>query len=161
MLMFKNALLGGLVVSMMVLGGCEKAADQQQKVNTAQNEANDKIIEASKEVQQKVNTAQAEADKKIADAQATFLKMREDYRHKVSENLIELDKKVSDLEAKALKEKAKAKDELEARAKQVRAQRVEFEKHVKDVETATAATWDDMKTKLDKEWDDLKALADK
>src|SRR5688572_23656344 len=80
MFMRKNALLG-CVVSLMLIGGCEKASDQQQKVNTAQNEANNKIVEASKEAQQKVNSAQAEADKKIADANAKFMKMREDYRH--------------------------------------------------------------------------------
>ena len=161
MFMRTKSMLGSVVVSLMLIGGCEKASDQQQKVNTAQNEANDKIVEASKEAQQKVNSAQADADKKIAEAQAKFMKLREDYRHDVSQNLIDLDKKVAEMEAKALKEKAKVKDELETRAKQVRAQRVEFEKHVNDLETATADTWDGMKAKLDKEWDDLKTLANK
>jgi hypothetical protein len=160
--MTRNSLWSSLLVSVLIVGaqGCEKAADQQEKAATAQNQANEKIIEASKEAQDKVNAAQSEADKKIADANATFKKMREDYRHKASEDLIELDKKVADLEARALKEKAKVKDELEARAKQVRAQRAEFEQHLNNLETATATTWDEMKVKLDKEWEDLKSLAD-
>jgi hypothetical protein len=159
--MTRQLLVGGFLTSFMLIGGCEKAADQQQKAVEAQNKANDKIVEASKEAQQKVNNAQAEADKKIADAQASFNTMREDYRHKVQAELIELDKKVADLEAKALKEKAKAKDELESRAKQIRAAKTTFEQHMQGLETATATTWDDAKAKLDKEWSELKAMADK
>ena len=48
----------------------------------------------------KVNAARAEEDKKVAEAQASFLKIREDYRHKVTEDLVGVDKDIAELEAK-------------------------------------------------------------
>ena len=141
--------------------GCNKAADEQQKATNAQVEANQKIVEANQEADKKANEAQADADKKIADAQANFLKMREDYRHDTTQNLVDLDKKIADLEAKSKTATGKKKADLDVQLGQIRTQREAFANDWKNLETASAATWDATKTRLDKEWTDLKSMVDR
>ncbi len=139
---------------------CDKAADEQKKANEAQAKANEKIGEVAREAEEKIKLAQAEADKKIAEAQAGFMKLREDYRHSTNEGLVDLDKKIADMGVKAKKSKAKAKTELDIKVKQVAAARDAFVTDYKEIETATAVTWDATKARLDKQWADLKALSD-
>jgi len=141
--------------------GCDKAADDQNKANAAQAEADKKIADAKKEAADKSNNAQAEADKKIAAAEGDFGKRREDYRHKVQTDLIDLDKKIDVLEAKSKTATGKAKVDIDANLPQIRTRRAAFAQDMKAVDTSTAITWDDMKTRVDKEWTDLKALVDK
>jgi hypothetical protein len=156
----KTHALAAAVLSLVFASSCDKAADQQQKANEAQAKANEKIADVAGEAEQKIKNAQAEADKKIAEAQAAFMKMREDYRHSTTEAMVDFDKKVSDLEAKATKSKAKAKTDLELKVKQLKAGRESFMAEYKNLETASAVTWDETKAKLDKQWNELKAAVD-
>src|SRR5450432_1516194 len=151
--------LGSLVLALA--GGCDKAADEQQKAVNAQATANDKIIQANQEADQKANSAQADADKKIAEAQASFLKMREDYRHDTTTKLVDLDQKIAELDAKSKTAKGNTKADLDARLLQIRAQRDAFANDWKSIEVASAVTWDSTKARLDKEWSDLKTLVDR
>ncbi len=151
----------GLALALVLAGGCDKAADEQQKATNAQLQANQKIVEANQEADRKAAAAQAEADKKIADAQASFLKMREDYRHDTTGKLVDLDHKIADLEAKSKTSSGKKKADLDAQLTQIRAQRATFADDWKQLETASAATWDSTKARLDKEWTDLKSLVDR
>jgi hypothetical protein len=151
----------GLALTLALATGCDKAADEQQKANNAQAEANTKITSAKMEGDEKAKAAQAEADKKIAAAEGDFGKRREDYRHKLNSDLVDLDKKIGVLEAKAKTATGKAKADLDARLAQIRTRRAAFDTNVKTVETSTAITWDDTKTRIDKEWTDLKNLVDK
>ena len=128
-----------LTLTLACATGCDKAADDQNKANAAQ----------------------AEADKKIATAEGDFGKRREDYRHKVQTDLIDLDKKIDILEAKSKTATGKAKVDLDANLAAIRTRRTAFAQDMKGVDTATALTWDDMKTRVDKSWTDLKALVDK
>jgi cell division septum initiation protein DivIVA len=48
-----------------------------------------------------VKNAQAEADKVIGEAQASFDKLREDYRHRVASDLVDVDRRIDLLSAKA------------------------------------------------------------
>lgn len=148
------------VVCALSLTACDKAADEQKKANEAQAKANEKIGEVAREAEEKIKQAQAQADKKIAEAQAAFMKLREDYRHSTNEQLVELDKKIADIEVKAKKSKAKAKTELDLKVKQTRAARDAFVTDYKEIETATAVTWDETKARLDKQWADVKAMSD-
>ena len=141
--------------------GCNNAAHEQEKAVAAQTKANEAIVEANQEANQKANQAQADADRKIADAQASFLKMREDYRHDTTTKLVDLDHKISDLEAKSKTSTGKAKAELEAQLTQIRARREAFSNDWKSIETASAATWDATKNRLDKEWNDLKSMVER
>ena len=148
--------------AVLALGaGCNKAADEQQKATNAQVEANQKIVEANQEADQKANKAQADADQKIAAAQADFLKLREDYRHNTTANLVDLDKKIADLEAKSKTATGKKKADLDAELSQIRTQREAFANDWKQIETASATTWDATKNRLDKEWTDLKSAVDR
>src|SRR5450432_3653954 len=151
--------LGSLLLALA--GGCDKAADEQQKAVNAQTTANDKIIQANQEADQKATSAQADADKKIAAAQASFLKMREDYRHETTTNLVDLDKKISELEAKEKTATGKKKADLDVQLGQIRAQREAFASDWKSIETASATSWDATKSRLDKEWADLKGMVDR
>jgi hypothetical protein len=149
-------LLGAL--SVLSFAACETARDQQEKANEAQAEADQKVAEANRDANAKTNEAQAEADKKIADAQATFAKMREDYRHDVNAKLVDLDKKIADLEAKVKTEtSAQKRTELEAKLTDIRASRDSFATEYRSVETASASTWDDVKKRIDKSLNDLES----
>jgi uncharacterized protein (DUF3084 family) len=161
--MTRFSMLAAAVLSVLLTAACDKdkAMEEQNKANTAQNVATDKAAEANKEADQKIRNAQAEADKKIAEAQADFLKMREDYRHKTTTDLVDLNKKVEELDAKAKTANGKSKADLEAALKQIRSSRDAFAADYKSIETASATTWDATKVRLDKEWTDLKALVDK
>jgi hypothetical protein len=140
---------------------CNNASDEQKKMNAARTEADDKIGTAVKEADQKVRNAQQEEDKKVAEAQASFMKIREDYRHMTTVNLVELDHSVNDLEAKAKQSNGKVRTDLDASLKQIHADRGAFQTDYMSLEAATASTWDEAKTRLDKEWTHLKTLVDK
>ena len=150
-----------LALTLTCVVGCDKAADDQNKANAAQAEADKKIADAKKEAADKSNNAQAEADKKIAAAEGDFGKRREDYRHKLQTDLIDLDKKIDNLEAKSKTATGKAKTDLDANLTTIRARRTTFAADMKALDTSTAVTWDDTKTRVEKEWTDLKALVDK
>ena len=156
----KPLVAAAAVCSLLLASSCDKAADEQKKANEAQAKANEKIAEVSRDAELKIKSAQADADKKIAEAQAAFMKMREEYRHSTTTGMVDLDKKVSDMEAKAAKSRAKAKADLQLKVKQVKAAREAFLADYKELETASAQTWDATKAKLDKQWADLKAMAD-
>ena len=161
--MIRASILASAAMALtLTLGvGCDKAADEQNKANAAQAEADKKIAEAAKEATTKTTGAQVEADKKIAAAESDFGKRREDYRHKIQSDLVDLDKKIDLLEAKSKTATGKVKTDLDSRLAQIRTRRAAFGTSFTSVATATAPQWDDMKVRMDKEWTDLKALVDK
>lgn len=150
-----------MALTLTLAAGCDKGADEQQKANAAQAEADKKIAEANKEAVTKTTGAQVEADKKIAAAEGDFGKRREDYRHKIQGDLVDLDKKIEVLEAKSKVATGKAKTDLDLSLAQIRVRRAAFTADFASVETATAVQWDNTKTRVDKDWTDLKALVDK
>jgi len=150
-----------LALTLTCVVGCDKAADDQNKANAAQAEADKKIADAKKEAADKSNNAQAEADKKIAAAEGDFGKRREDYRHKLQTDLIDLDKKIDTLDTKSKTATGKTKADLDANLAQIRTRRATFAQDMKVLDTSTAVTWDDAKGRVDKEWTDLKSLVDK
>ena len=150
-----------LALSLAFAAGCNKASDEQRKADEARTDADKKVTDANREATDKINAAQAEADKKVADAQASFLKLREDYRHKVTDDLVSVDKQIADLEAKAKTAKAKDKATIEAALPGIRAQRDAVTSEYRSLELASAITWDDAKGRVDKAVDDLKKAIDK
>ncbi len=149
------------VLLMTLAFACNTASDEQRKLDSARAQADDTIDAAIKEAEQKMRNAQQEADRKVAEAQAGFMKLREDYRHTTTTNLVDLDHRVDNLEAKALQSVGKARTDLDTSLRQIRAYRDAFQVDCKRLETATASTWDESKARLDKEWTDLQALVDK
>ena len=139
-MVLKPLVAAAVIGSLLLASSCDKAADEQKKANAAQAKANEQIADVAREADQKIKIAQAEADKKIAEAQASFMKMREDYRHATTTGMVDLDKKISDLEAKATKAKAKAKTDLQLKVKQLKANRDAFLAEYKTLETASALT---------------------
>ena len=150
-----------LTLTLTLGAGCDKGADEQQKANAAQAEADKKIAEANKEAVTKTTSAQVEADQKIAAAEGDFGKRREDYRHKIQSDLVDLDKKIENLEAKSKAATGKAKTDLDLSLAQIRMRRLAFTADVTGVETATSVQWDNTKARVDKDWTDLKAMVDK
>jgi chromosome segregation ATPase len=143
---------------LLIGAGCDDAARQEAKAQSAQAEADNKIAAAAREASDKVASAQSEAEKKIAEAEAAVQKLREDYRHTTANNLLDLDRKVADLEVKANHAQGKAKAEFEDKIQQIRASRAAFVADYKALDIETGAAWDAAKTRLDKEWVELKAL---
>jgi len=140
----------GAILCVGSVAACDQAADDEKKVNVANAEANDKIAQANKD-----------ADQKIAAAQASFMKLREDYRHATTTNLVDLDRDVDNLAAKSKQASGQPRADMDARLQQIRASRTMFMKDYDSLEGATGATWDSTRVRLDKEWLDLKALVDK
>ena len=159
--MLRKTFLTSAALSLLLVVGCDKAADDQKKATAAQNEANEKIAEAKVEADKKAVSAQSEADKKIAEAQASFMKRREDYRHKTTVNLVELDHKIDVLAAKSKTQTGKAQADLDASLKQIRSSRADFATDYNTLATESATTWDATQARLDKEWAALSALVDK
>lgn len=150
-----------VALSLPFAAGCDKAADEQQKADQARTDADKKVNEATNEANDKINAARAEADKKVADAQASFLKLREDYRHKVTEDLVNVDKDIAKLEAKAKTAKAKAKTEIDAALPNVRTLRDSVMTEYRSLELSSAITWDESKARVDKAVDALKSAIGK
>jgi hypothetical protein len=156
-----SSILTTLVLSSVLTVGCDKAIDEQVKANNSQNEANEKITAASKQAERKGLSAQGEADKKIAEANASFMRLREDYRHQTANSLIDLDHKVDLLEANARGVPGKIKPDIDANLRRIHAMRSEFDSDYSRLESASATTWDDTKARLEKELADLRTLVDK
>lgn len=158
--MVRSCIAATIVLSVALTTRCDNAADNQQKANTAQNEANEKIAAASREAQQKASNAQLAADKQITEAKANFMKLREDYRHTTTTNLVGLDRKVADIEAKAKQVNGKAATDLADKLRDIHNLRATFAADYEAIDGASAVTWDDAKARLDKQWTELKTLVD-
>ena len=139
------------------------ACDKQPGVTEQQKEtkANEQAAAARNDAFQQMETAQAKADRERAEAQVTFEKTREDYRHMRRDDLADLDKKIVDLRADARTATGKTKANLQQNLPSVQARRDAFARHMQELDTATPAAWDAAKANLDKEWIDLKAQVDK
>jgi hypothetical protein len=159
--MTRSTALATAILSAVLITGCDKATDDQTKADKAQITANDKITAINQEAHEKGQAAQAEADKKIAEANTSFVKLREDYRHQTTNNLADLDHRVDALDAASRAPSNKSHAALDANLRQIHTKRAEFTSDYLTIETASAVTWDDTKTRLDKELTELKALVDK
>jgi hypothetical protein len=157
----KTTILTGALFSMFFAVACDKAADDQKKVDNAQAVASDKVTAANVEANQKIAAARAEETDKVAAAQGDFGKMREDYRHSTATDLADVDQKMSNLDAKERQATGDDKANLDARLREIRASRAAFAADYRSLDAASAATWDDTKARLDKEMSDLKALVNK
>jgi hypothetical protein len=150
-----------MALSLALATGCDKAADEQRKADEARAEADNRVIDANREAADKVNAARAEEDKKVAEAQASFLKIREDYRHKVTEDLVGVDKEIAELDAKAKTATGKDKAKLDGNLPSVRTLRENVSTEYRSLELASALTWDDAKGRVDKALSELKDAVDK
>jgi hypothetical protein len=153
--------LAAVSVTLGLLTGCDKAADAQKQADEARADADKKVGEASADAAQKINAARAEEDKRVAEAQASFLKLREDYRHKVTEDLVAMDKNIADLEAKAKTASAKTKAEIEAALPNIRVLRENVTSEYRSLEFSSAVTWDSSKARVDKAYDELSKAVSK
>jgi hypothetical protein len=151
----RTAIILASCLALTSADACNTARDQQEKADRARADADRKIAEANAEAARKTNEAQAEADKKTADAQLAFSKLREDYRHDVNTKLAELDKKIADLDAKEKTLKATKRTELDAKLTDIHRSRDAFTNDFRSLESASAATWDDVKKRLDKSLSEL------
>jgi len=156
--MIRSSMCIGAALSLLVAVGCNSAADDQAKADKAQATATDKLTSATVEANQKVASAQAEADKKIAEAQASFMTLREDYRHTVTTDLVDIDQKVAKLHAKELTMAGQGKVDFDQRLAQIQTSRDAFAADYQSLEGASARTWDDTKSRIDKELTALKSL---
>ena len=150
------------LATVLVLAACEKSGkDTQEKVDNAQAQAQTEITNAQIQANDKTNAAQAKADQKIAEAQSDFEKTREDFRHTMQSNLDSLDKQLADLGAQTLTATGTKKVDLTNKASSLRVQRETFAADVKSLDSATAATWDATKARVEKEWSSIKSTTDK
>lgn len=149
-------------LALTVALGCENnGRQQQQKLDQAQAEADQKVAEAQREADEKAAEARADANKKAADVQQDFSKTREEYRHDVTTKLADIDKKIADLDAKAKTLTPPKRAEMDAKLDDIHKTRDAVVNDSRQLETASAATWDDLKKRLDKSLNDLENKIDK
>jgi len=148
------------VAVLALAAGCNRAADEQRKADEARVEANEEITEARREANVKINAARAEANNEVAEATANFNKLREDYRRDTNDRIIALDKEIAEVDSKAMTATGKVKADRDANLAQIRARRETFRSEYNSLETATAATWDSAKERVEKAWNELKKSVD-
>jgi hypothetical protein len=149
------ALTGTLLWSL----GCDNkpgVTEQQKETKAAQDNA-----EAQNRAARESASAQAEMDKKVINAQTDFERAREDYRHERQKDLDDLDVKIADIEAKAKTATGATKAQLDQSLATIRPQRAALARDLRAAESATAASWDAEKARLDKEYDSLKSAISK
>lgn len=154
-----------VLVLALVSSGCETAADQQEQANEARAAAEAEKREAQRALDEEKARAQAalaraenEVDAKVADAQADFAKIREDFRHDVQEDLVTLQQELTQLEIKGRTAQGRQKAKIESALPKIREARRDFDEALRRLESATAATWDDNKTIVQKEFNELQDL---
>ncbi|WP_394841450.1 hypothetical protein LZC95_30800 [Pendulispora brunnea] len=141
---------------------CERTGrEEQEKVTSAQREADKKSNEAVKESTTKITSAQAEVDKKTAEANANFVKTREDYRTKLSSKVEDIDKTIQKLDTKQRTATGKTKAELDAALPDIHSKRDALRRDMTQIDMVTMANWDGTKNQLDTDMDALKAALDK
>lgn len=152
---FNKALTIGTIALAFAVG-CETAADQQRKANEAQDEANRKAERAQEDADRTAQKAQADANREIADAQEKFSKMREEYRHDLQSKLVEVDKEIAELRTQAATETGKKKQQIDANLPIIDERRTRLSEAFRELEQASATTWDRAKGEVEKRWDELK-----
>lgn len=174
-----RTLASTLLLGLVWTTGCNTAADEQAKATQAGAEANKDIAAARGEVrevrdeaardianaertsQEVVKNAQAEAEKTIGEAQASFDKLREDYRHRVATDLVDVDRRIDLLSAKAGIASAQTKRTLDGHLATIRMRRAAHADELKRLDTASASTWDAAKVRVDTKWTELKTALDR
>lgn len=152
--MIMNRSIATLAV-VFVLGVAASACEKSGK------ETQQEVANAQATAQTEITSAKLKADEKTNEAERDFEKTRDDYRHDMQSNLASLDKKISDLDAKVAKNTGDKKVELGNKVSTLRTERGTFADDVRSLDTATAATWDATKARVDKEWSDIKSTRDK
>jgi hypothetical protein len=147
-------------VALLFAAGCESAADQQRKADSAQAEANAKAQEAQRDADTNARHAQADADREIADAQEKFSKMREEFRHDLESKLVDVDKEIAGLRSSALTKTGKEKVKLESNLPIIEQRRTSVKEAFEQLEHASASTWDQAKGEVEKRWKELKSSVD-
>lgn len=141
--------------------GCDTAKDNQKEAIEAQREANQEISDVQTKARDQVVNAQAKANEGIAEANADYLKLREDFRHDTNQKVVSLNERIAKAEARLGTETGQARSKLMEGLPAVRASREAFLKNLDGLKDTTATTWDSAKTSLQKQWDELEKLVDR
>src|SRR5579872_6726801 len=144
-------------------GAAESSREAREAGLAEQNlelEARQRANAAVSEANQQVQSAQAAAQRDIAAARTDFERVREDYRHVRMSDLNELDERIADLQAAAKTATGQMKANLESHLPALRTRREAFARDLQGLDTATSATWDQARAKVDAEWYELKAAVD-
>ena len=140
--------------------GCDNAADQQKKADTAQKEANERINAAKREAEVTITSAQMEADKKTAEAKKDFDAMNERFRTKTDGEVEMLDRKIAALDRKTASLAGKARSAHVAKLTEIRAARAAVARDLKALETSPATMWDATKAQVERSVASLSELVD-
>lgn len=151
------------VVGCSRAGAAESTREAREAGVAEQNlelEARQRASAAMSEANRQAQNAQVAAQKDIAAARTDFERVREDYRHVRMSDLNDLDERIADLQAAARTATGQAKANLEGRLPGLRTRREAFARDLQALDTATSATWDQARAKVDAEWYELKAAVD-
>ena len=143
-----------LAVALSFPIACDKASDDQGKTTGAEVKANNEITATNERAAQADRAARAAENNTIEAANNDFARLRADYRTKTQESLRALDGKVSALEARST-------NGIDARLKEIRTERIQFDTDLDALGSATESTWDAQKAALDKKLVDMNALAER
>lgn len=151
----KFTLFAASIAALALASGCNRAADEQRKADEARAEASEEAMEARRDAQLKINSARDEANEEISEAGENFTALRDDYRRDMNEKLVDLDEDIAELDKKLTTATGNAKTELQAKLPQIKAQREAFMAEYRTLETASAASWDATKERVNRAWNAL------
>jgi hypothetical protein len=146
--------MGGVVLLLSLAvastAACKKTPEQQEK----------EAAEAQRKADEKAAKAQSEADKEKAEATASLDKTRAEYKSKIQKALDDVAKRTRDVEARLTQPGAKQRPHAHDALKTVHEKSDVVRADLRHLDTATASTIENVKSKVDKDVDELKKAVD-
>jgi hypothetical protein len=135
--------------------GCNDPQRDQAKADEQRREATDKTEQAKREAREEINAAQNKAAEAQRSANDSLAQARAEYRAKTQRELDAVDAKIAELTARADTAELKTRATINESIRDLRVKRETLSADLRQIDTATADAWEQLKTKVD---DDVSAV---
>jgi hypothetical protein len=150
------ATISTVVVSAAFVGavGCNDPQRDQAKADEQRREAADKTDQARREAREQIDQAQTKAAEAQRSATDSLSQARADYRAKTQREVDAVDAKIAELDARADKADAKTRAQIADSVRDLRVKRETLSADLRQIDTATADAWENLKSKVDNDVSD-------
>ena len=150
--------LSTIVVGLALASGCDSPEKAQATADQARQEAADQATKAQRDTDQARMQGEAIAQQKQMQANLTLTSAKDDYRARIASLLADLDKKMSDIRADNVTASPGAKIKNDASILTLGAKKDLLNSDLKQVDPATASSWDALKLQVDKDTSEARAM---
>ena len=137
---------------------CNDPSAKQKEADKAREQARQESDKAARAAEQTRLEQQANVDEKQREATRSLEAARLDYRGKINDVLGDIEKNVADLQAKNVTASAKEKAANTDRMAQLQAKKAILMRDLEDVDRATSAMWNELKSRVDGHLRDARTL---